>query len=218
MDGSLSKRHSQLFIKRLRRALSPKRIRFFLCGEYGDQLGRPHYHVLLFGESFLSDRSLHRKTATGNTFISPTLDALWGLGHCEIGAVTLQSAGYVARYSMKKITGDRAAAHYKRVNTSTGEIYSLQPEFLLMSLKPGIGQKWFDEFSSDLYPDDFVVYKGKKMRVPRFYDGKHDQGELAALKKSRRARALTHWQNNTAERLAVREEVKLSQIKTLTRS
>lgn len=39
---SLKKRDLQLFWKRLRKAFYPRKIKYFSCGEYGDQYGRPH--------------------------------------------------------------------------------------------------------------------------------------------------------------------------------
>ena len=48
-DNSLKKRHLQLFIKRLRKNLGERRIKYFACGEYGGQTMRPHYHAILFG-------------------------------------------------------------------------------------------------------------------------------------------------------------------------
>lgn len=50
----LSKRDVQLFVKRLRELIRKidknARIRFFICGEYGPQTFRPHYHCLFFFE------------------------------------------------------------------------------------------------------------------------------------------------------------------------
>ena len=46
---SLKKRHLQLFLKRLRKNLGERRIKYFACGEYGGQTMRPHYHAILFG-------------------------------------------------------------------------------------------------------------------------------------------------------------------------
>lgn len=46
---SVSKRELQLFLKRLRKALGDKKIRYYACGEYGDTFLRPHYHLIIFG-------------------------------------------------------------------------------------------------------------------------------------------------------------------------
>lgn len=216
--GSLVPDHLQLFLKRLRFALAPKRVRFFACGEYGESRERPHYHVLLFGHAFYDDRKLYTTTEFGPLYSSEILDSLWGLGQCRIGAVTLESAGYVARYSLKKVTGQLAADHYTRLDLRTGEIIQLRPEFIRMSLRPGIGSRWLEQFKSDVYPDDFVVQKGKKLRVPRFYDGRLPADELVAVKAARKLRARSHAKNNTPTRLLVREEVVRSKIKTLKRS
>ena len=50
-DNSVHKDEVQRFMKRLRKAVYPDKVRYFLCGEYGGQFGRPHYHVILFGLS-----------------------------------------------------------------------------------------------------------------------------------------------------------------------
>ena len=50
--GSLDKTHFQKFMKRMREHLSPLKIRFYHCGEYGEKYTRPHYHSLIFGYDF----------------------------------------------------------------------------------------------------------------------------------------------------------------------
>lgn len=39
---------------------------------------------------------------SGNLYISPILAKLWGKGMVTVGAVTLESAAYVARYCTKR--------------------------------------------------------------------------------------------------------------------
>lgn len=127
-DGSLNYKHFQDFMKRYRKSLG-KPIRFFMCGEYGEQQERPHYHAIIFGHK-PSDLLLYKTNGNGNqTYTSDYLTNLWGMGYVVVGDVTRQSAGYVARYCLKKVTGDRAEAHYGHRT----------PEFARMSLKPGIG-------------------------------------------------------------------------------
>ena len=48
-DGSLDKQDLQKFFKRLRFNLGGRKIKYFACGEYGEQYGRPHYHIIVFG-------------------------------------------------------------------------------------------------------------------------------------------------------------------------
>lgn len=218
-DYSVSKRAMQLFMKRLRKSLNDQAVRFFLCGEYGGITFRPHYHALIFGHDFAADRYLWRKTERGHlTYRSPSLEKIWPFGHSEVGQVTVQSAGYVARYMTKKINGDRAEAHYTRLHPGTGQFVRVSPEFILMSTRPGIGASWYDRFSSDAFPSDFVVINGARRPVPRYYFKKLTEDLQAELKKVRIERAAAHADNNTIRRLMVREESLLLRIKNLNRN
>lgn len=219
-NGGLVKRHYQNFMKRLRKKYGAG-IRYFHCGEYGDASNRPHYHAILYGVDFIQDRTFHTRNQQGDTiWRSETLDALWGHGNTSIGSVSFETAAYTARYILKKVTGDRAAAHYERVDETTGEIVSIQPEYITMSLKPAIGLNWYRQFKSDVFPDDFVVMRGKTMPPPRYYYNRlsqEDERAAARIKFQRIRRASKNKEDNTPERLAVKRQVKESQIKTLSR-
>ena len=222
MDGSLNYRDFQLFMKRLRKRFPNRNIRFYMCGEYGDKDARPHFHALLFNFDF-EDRTLWKKTDSGSMiYRSAALEELWPFGYSSIGDVTLQSAGYVARYVMKKMTGGFAKRWYERVNPHTGELTRLTPVFNRMSLKPGIAQAWFDKFYADVYPHDAVVLEGgRKMKPPKFYDLKYeklDPYKFEEVKMERVLRALSRPRDDSPERLAVKEEVLAAQIKKLERS
>jgi len=168
-DYSVDLRELQLFVKRLRKEIAPTRIRFYACGEYGDQGNRPHYHAIIFGYDF-PDRSAWRKTATGYlTYRSALLEKLWPFGHAEIGTVSRSSGAYVARYCLKKINGPIAADHYTRVHPLTGAVSQVRPEFATMSTKPGIGHGWFERWEADCFPSNFVVIDGEKFPVPKYY-------------------------------------------------
>lgn len=136
-----------------------------MCGEYGDQSGRPHYHAIVFGLDFADKRKIGK-----DLFESRDLSRIWSFGIASIGEVTFESAAYVARYSLKKITGDAAEAHYSRVDLETGEVYQITPEFAHMSLKPGIGAGWLRKYVDNTYPRDYVIVRGKKSKPPRYYD------------------------------------------------
>lgn len=183
--GSLCKRDAQLFLKRLRAKISPVTIRFFLCGEYGSKLGRPHYHALIFGYCF-PDKQLWKSSKAGNLYRSDLLDDVWGKGYCSVGEVSYASALYVAKYSTKRVVGDAAKAHYK----------GLLPEFCLMSRggrtgRGGIGSEWIDKFTSDVYPSDEVIINGFPARPPRYYDVRLEKKhpELLESLKAKRSQA-----------------------------
>lgn len=222
-DGSLNPRDFQLFMKRLRKEHAKNnkgaKIKFFYCGEYGDGLERPHYHAILFGVDF-SDKKKHSQNARGDQiYKSEILNKMWGLGHVWIGQTTHESAGYVARYCLKKINGDRAEEHYKRVNTKTGEIYKLRPEYITCS--NGLGLKYYEQYKDQLYRKDATVVRGKEAPLPKYYDRKMELQNpelLEQTKLKRKRRAMKNRENNTRERLLVREQVKMAQTSLLSRS
>lgn len=154
--GSLVKEHLSQFMRRLRREFPDERIRFFACGEYGARWGRPHYHVIVFGVDFFQDRYVAGRRSGADVYRSPCLEALWPLGRSEIGTATFASSAYVARYVAKKLD-DRLLA-------------SREPEFLLCSLKPGIGIPWLEKFYRGVYARDSVVIDGVQLAPPRLYD------------------------------------------------
>ncbi|MDH4290371.1 MAG: hypothetical protein OEV65_16655 [Aquincola sp.] len=209
--GTLVKKDVQDFLKRLRK-WHGGRLSYFMCGEYGEQLSRPHYHLILFGVDF-TDKTPWKKSSQGDQlYVSATLERLWGHGFTSVGDCTFQSAAYCARYVMKKITGDMAVDHYTRIDPDTGEVHQLQPEYLAASLRPAIGKRWIEKYSTDVYPSDSCVVEGRERRVPRYYDKRLAEASPEVYSKvrdarMRRAGRLKARANAAPERLAVREEV-----------
>lgn len=204
--GQLVYRDFQLFMKRLRKLTHPKPVRFFMAGEYGDTLGRPHFHALIFGHNF-NDKTLIRSKPVA-LYKSGSLSALWPYGFASVGEVTFESAAYVARYNLKKITGEAAAEHYQRTDPDTGEIIRLVPEFTRMSLKPGIAGSWFDQFNKEVYPFDEVIVRGNPVKPPKYYDRlleRIDPDLLDQIKIQREADAELRSHDNTPARLAVKK-------------
>lgn len=211
-DGSLDVKHWQLFAKRLRKRLGP--FRFFHCGEYGDQLGRPHYHACLFGQDFIEDRTFWRQEDQKVYWKSELLEDVWGKGICELSDVTFDSAAYVASYVMKKIGGDMAEEHYRRQD-GAGKIFSIKPEYITMSRNKGLATTWFEKYWKDVYPDDFVVMKGKKFRPPVFYDLLMEQKDPDMWEEIRKKRLEVGSKargDATPERLHAREIVARAQL------
>lgn len=216
---SLEKTHFQLFIKRLRKHIKPTKIRYYHCGEYGSNYGRPHYHACLFGFDF-PDKYLWSERKSIKLYRSPMLERLWPQGLSSIGNVTFESAAYVARYITKKYLGPDSAKHYERVDTDTGEITSITPEYTTMSLKPAIGKLWYDKYSADVYPSDEIILRGKRLKPPRYYNGLYElqnPASMATIKKSRIRKARKNSSDTTPARLLVRERSKLLQAKQLLR-
>lgn len=209
---SVMKRSLQKFWKRLRKSLGVS-IRYLDCAEYGDMRGRPHYHAVVFGTMFLEDRRPWSKNEQGHQlFVSETLAKAWPFGRALIGDVSYQSARYVASYISKKWKGEGAEAHYTRLSPVDGEYYQVEPEFASMSLKPGLGETWFREFESDVFPsDECVMDDGAKRKPPRYYEklfvAKHGEAAFEPVKRARKRKAVLASAENSPERRAVREEL-----------
>ena len=163
-NNSLEKKAFPKFIRSLRQKNKGTKIRYYACGEYGDNFGRPHYHAILFNY-FPTDTIPLKKDLYTSKSIS---DAWQDKGHASVGMVTFQSAAYVSNYVQKKINGKNKLEHY--TNIETGEWR--EPEFSLMSRKPGIGKKWFDKYYNDIYQigKDGLHMNGKFMKPPKYYD------------------------------------------------
>lgn len=216
---SLDVRHLQLFFKRVRkRGLS---VRHYSCGEYGERLGRPHYHVCLFGEDFGFDRWAFYEKDGFTVFRSPTLESLWTAGNSEIGSLTFESAAYVARYVTKKfreesslLLEDGLLPHYSRVDPDSGELHFVKPEFAVMSrggrIPNGIGRGYALKFRDEIVRDDWILAGGREVKPPRYFDSvlrDEDPRAYQAIKDERLKAARRNAWNCTDERLAVRQEV-----------
>lgn len=199
-------------MKRLRKEYPARHhgaIRYYHCGEYGEKSERPHHHACLFNFDF-QDKTLWSIRDGIRLYRSRSLEKLWPFGNSTIGDVTFESAAYVARYVCKKITGPSAENHYK------GRL----PEYGTMSRRPGLSRAWLEKYTDDVYPKDFIVIRGKKVKVPKYYDRCFEltnPDEYATLKESRKVNALQNPDNNTA-RLHAGEAIKKAQYALLPRA
>lgn len=207
-NGSLVPEHYQLFMKRLRKAVGP--VRFFQAGEYGEALGRPHHHAILFGY-WPSDCRFYKVGESGEKlYSSAELERLWGQGLCSVGHVSFESAAYIARYTLKKVVGSGADAWYG----------SRIPEFLTMSRRPGIGHGFAIRYREEIYRGDSCVVRGAECKPPRYYDSLEERFAPSVLGKikARRRRAAADSVDNSGKRLVVREAVKTAAIGFLRRT
>lgn len=212
-------------MKRLRKHISPKRIRFFACGEYGagnqlNKLGRPHYHAILFNYDFADKQPQFQNDQGDMIYSSELLDRIWGKGMTTTGDLTFDSAAYVARYCMKKINGEEADEHYQAVHPQTGEHLVLQPEFATQSRQPGVGADWFHQYKNDLNKG-FLTMRGVKMQPPKYYKdlfSKFDEERFMFIKQKAIDAFDPGHPDLQLDRLRVREEVKKRKIKTLERN
>ena len=217
---TLVKSDFQNFIKRLRKLYySPKfqaqypnfhkgKIRYFHCGEYGDDFSRPHHHACLFNCDF-PDKKLHKKNKDGdNLYTSEILQSLWqDNGYAYIGNVTFESAAYVARYCTKKITGKKADEYYS----------GRTPEYMTCSKNPAIGKQWLEQYLSDVFPSDEIIMRGKKMRVNRYYEKYLEKTDPEMLYQVKATREEEDYKDDADRRIREYEVQQLRQ-KTISRS
>lgn len=182
---TLVKRDIQLFNKRLRKRFGP--FRFYLSGEYGPNTGRPHYHGIYFSLPIQTEEFVYYKsTPLGDPlYIVPSLTSCWSKGYVVVGEVTRDSCAYVARYTMKKLRGKAAESYYP--------VLGIQPEFSLMSNRPGIGYQFYVDNGLKIYRDDIMYTSNRdgvahRMPIPRYFDkllDRDDSAELESLKAER---------------------------------
>lgn len=180
-----------------------------MCGEYGEQLQRPHYHLILFNLTF-DDKKLFKINHGYPLYTSDTLAKLWPYGFHTIGDVTFETCAYTARYILKKVNGDMASEHY----------HGRLAEYTCMSRKPGIAHDWYETWKDDVYPHDYVIIRGGiKCRPPRYYDHlfELDSEEVFKRVKWRRKYKASKSPDNSYERLQVRKTVQISKLKKLIR-
>lgn len=163
-------RDLQLFFKRLRKYLSihypGKKIKYIACGEYGEKLMRPHYHILLFNFDFEDKKYLKRTRKGEHIYRSPTLEKLWPYGISSIGELTHSSASYVAGYVHKKFTNKNIEEVNKHYTTLYGEV--VNPEFIVSS--NGIAKKFFETNKKQLFNQDYIIYNGVKYPLFEYYN------------------------------------------------
>lgn len=169
---SLRHKPFQDFMKRLRRSLDYRgfdsKLRYFMCGEYGDKSLRPHYHSVIFGFNPSDRVPLPGKPGL---FVSPFVSKLWPYGFHIIEDTCENNISYVAGYCDKKM--ERRRIDWLRS-------YSMMPEYVAMSRRPGIGGDFFDRYcDSDLYPQNAdgsflrhfaLLGRNRKVKMPRYYD------------------------------------------------
>lgn len=153
----------QKFLKRLRKAYKGK-LRYFVAGEYGEQTGRPHYHMILYGWEPTDLENLYKIHHNGY-YNSKWMAELWGMGQIQIAQAVPETYRYVAGYVTKKmyeIDGKKANAYY--------ELGQTKP-FACMSLKPGLGDHYYQEHKAEIWRQGYIqCTNGKQAQIPRYYE------------------------------------------------
>jgi len=155
-DPKLNYRDWQLFVKKLRKTQNEV-ISYFVTGEYGEQTKRPHWHAIIFNW-YPKDAEYKRSNDRGDKiYRSAILNKIWGLGETEIGEVTIESAGYCARYAAKKLVHGKDDEHeYQPISKK--------------SSKHAIGKKWLEKYYRDVFSHGkLILHDGTSTSIPRYY-------------------------------------------------
>lgn len=216
---SLRKRDIQLFMKRLRKKFPDQKIRFYACGEYGTSSMRPHYHLILFGLKLDEFEFLKRKNGF-TYYTSRQLADLWPFGFHSFTDVSFDTCSYVARYVMKKQKGPSRSVY---------DDLNYEPEFTLMSRKPGIGKQFYDDHNDIVVKPYYIPTREghKTVRSNRYFDKLFDidyPNDLDIIKEDRMLSALhNQWLESSQSSLSYNDQLranevnKLAQIRSLSR-
>lgn len=148
-NGSLKKEHLQLFNKRCRQYVdihyNKRRYKFVACGEYGEDFGRAHYHVIFLG---LSD--VEALAAIRNS---------WNFGLVDVGPLGRGGLRYVLKYCTKQIKGSKAIEMFDN--------NGLERPFLIHS--KNLGLEWIKHNYVSLCDNNWFYRKnGRMVPVPRY--------------------------------------------------
>lgn len=134
------------------------RIGFFVTGEYGEITKRPHWHACVFNYR-PTDLQYFRSNERGDKiYTSETLTNTWNHGHVEVGQITLESAGYCARYAAKKLVHGKDQDH---------DFHPISKK----SNKNAIGKRFVETYWRDIFNSGFIITsQGDKLPIPRYYE------------------------------------------------
>jgi hypothetical protein len=189
----LQKKELQNYIKRLRKSLEPRKIRYLASGEYGDinnipdgtderpqdpdywtyyarGFGRPHYHLIIFGVSLHEHKLtlLHTgKPENGYKCTGGPIYDAWTdpITHYSKGFIVLGAVTYnSARYCVEYI--------FKQVDKINARIKyrDLQQPFKLQS--QGLGGQYAIENQDQLCYNYTTTLQGHELGLPRYYQKK----------------------------------------------
>jgi len=154
--------HWQSFMKDLRSRLdyetdNSQKITAMVTGEYGEITKRPHWHAIIF--NFRPDDAKYKYTTDlkHRVYTSDYLSSIWNKGNIEFGDVTLESAGYVARYASKKLVHglDQEHSYHPIHHTPKGR---------------ALGRTWIERYYEHTFNHGYVVLPGgQKAKIPRYY-------------------------------------------------
>lgn len=159
LNGSLCVKHGQDFIKRLRRECEYHSVprpqfsssggkptfHYYLVGEYGGKIGRPHYHAII--------------TGLDSDTLKPLVALCWRSGFNMIKPLVAGGIRYVLKYIDKQCSPDKEKGIY--------ESRGLVPPFNICS--HGIGKDYLLAHRDELLDYGSYRYKSIMRPLPYYY-------------------------------------------------
>ena len=178
------------------------------CGEYGDNSFRCHYHLIIFGIGI--DFNTIKYYGKDKTYQSENglIEKCWEYGNVFNGAVTYNSARYVASYIFKQYNGKLAEDVY----TSNGY------EIPFQKISNGIGKNWYNDYKYNAFSKNYIMFNGVKHSIPRYFwkladkenlfeqMGTDRQWKLKMIAKERYEEAYKNIQSDLAKKLLMQPD------------
>lgn len=162
----LIKSHIQQFMKDLRNHVGntpESRIGVMYTGEYGEETKRPHWHLLLFNYAPPDQKFRYTTDRGDKIYESKIIDEIWAKNDpekkpSEIGSLTMDSAGYVARYAAKKLIHGKDQDH---------DFHPIHQT----SSKNALGKTWIEKYWKQTFDQGYIIIPGteEKASIPRYY-------------------------------------------------
>lgn len=143
-DYGLDKEEIVKYLKRVQKEANKKGIKYkyYLTGEYGEENGRPHYHVVI---------------GCDEKRIADIFNEKWGKGKTEFEECDTRGVMYVIGYVDKKVYGYNM--YGKR-----------QAPFRKFS--GGLGKEWLEENKEKILKDMCITKQGIPYAIPKYYKNK----------------------------------------------
>jgi len=119
---------------------SGKKLKYYGISEYGDRLGRPHWHYILFNVRDINNVHL-----------------AWTMGRVQIDECNINTIDYVLKYMVKDHTGTNHIEREKELS------------FMSKGLGLNVADESFQNHIKQEHANQVLNQRGTKVGLPRYY-------------------------------------------------
>lgn len=124
---------------------STKNFKYFLIGEYGGKLKRPHAHAIIIGLDFHDFKK--------------TFEKIWKYGIVDVKPLEEGRIKYLTKYMMKSQSGGLAEEMYDNKG--------IERPFMLVSKK--MGTKYIQEHTEEINKNGYIQEGLRKIQIPSYF-------------------------------------------------